>query len=290
MTLFHTAQTPPSTVGPETIVYEGWLSRLVNILIPLAMTLGAAGGSLTIVYLWLTGLVRPELGGFDILLGLLFCLIFGLVGYCLLWASFQRSNWLLRIRPQELVLKFRSDMNARLPEPHPVVTVLAYAQIRWARKTREWVRHYSLSSSNGPSQYRAYFLDLKLQLSPEELDQLRQAIDTEIRYKPGAGSPARFHHFPVRLDSDVLRVEWGRGLRPKLDATIDMLQRHVHVERTLDLSVDLSKAVSPTEAKQKVLELARRGEQLAAIGLARRFHGLSLSEAKGFVEDLKGNS
>ena len=196
MTLFHTAQTPPSTLGPETIVYEGWLSRLVNILIPLAMTLGAAGGSLTIVYLWLTDLVQPELGGFDIFLGLLFCLIFGLVGYCLLWASLQRSNWLLRIRPQELVLKFRSDMNARLPEPHPVVIVLAYAQMSWARKTREWVRHYSLSSSNGPSQYRAYFLDLKLQLSLQELDQLRQAIDTEIRYKPGAGSPSLFHHYP----------------------------------------------------------------------------------------------
>jgi hypothetical protein len=287
MTLFHTAQTPPSTLGPETIVKEKWLSRWLNILIFLVMTLGAAGGGLTLVYLWFTDLFPQELGGVDVFFGLLFCLMFGLVGYAMLWASLQRSNWLLRIRPQELVFKFRSDMNARLPEPHPVVVVLAYSQISWARKTREWVRHYSLNASDGPSEYRAYFLDLKLQLSTEELEQLRQAIDTEIRYEPGAGSPSLFRHYPARLDGDVLRVQWWRTLRPKLDVTIEMLQRHVHVERALDLSVDFTQAISPTEAKQQVLELARRGEQLAAIGLARRFHGLSLSAAKVFVEDLK---
>ena len=290
MTLFHTAQTSPPTFGPEIVVKENMLSRLLNMLIPLIMTLGAVGGGSVIGYLWLNDLLPQKLGGFVTFFGLLGCLIVGLVGYALLGANLQRSNWLLRIRPQELVLKFRSDLNARLPEPHPVVVGLAYSQIRWARKTREWVRHYSLNTSDGPSAYRAYFLDLKLQLSPEERARLRQAIDAEIRYKPGAGSPSLFHHYPVRLDGEVLRIQWERGLRPKLDVTLDMLQRHVSVERALDLSVDLTQAVSPTEADQKVLELARRGEQLAAIGLARRFHGLSLSEAKGFVEGLKGSA
>ncbi len=287
MELFHFAQTPLSTCGAETIVKERWLSRLLNTIVFLVITLGAAGGGLTLVYLWLNDLALQELGGVGVFFGVLFCLIFGLVGYTFLCAGLQRSNWLLRVRPQELVIKFRSDMNTRLPEPHSVVVSLAYRQISWVRKTREWVQKYSLNTSSGPSKYRAYFLDLKLQLEKEGLEQLRQAIDTEIRYKPGAGKPALFHHYPVRLDGEVLRIQWWGALRPKLDATIDLLQNHVQVEQELDLSVDFRQAISPTDAKQKVLELARRGELLAAIGLARRFHNLSLAEARAFVEELK---
>lgn len=289
MTLLHTVQTFPFTLRSETIVKEAWWSFLFNTFAYLVLTLGAAGGSLAIVYLWFNDLAPQKVGGLGVLCGLLFCLGLTLIGYALLCASLKRSNWLLRIRPQELMIKFRSDMNARLPEPHPIVVVLAYSQIRWARSTCEWVRHYSLHTADGPSEYRASFLDLKLQLSAEELERLRQAIEVELQYRPGAGNPTMFAHFPVRLDGDVLRVQWWRGLRPKLDAIIELLIRYVPVERALDLTVNFTQVVSPNEARQKMLELARRGEQLAAIGLARRYHSLSLSEAKIFVEDLKGD-
>ncbi len=67
----------------------------------------------------------------------------------------------------------------------------------------------------------------------------------------------------------------------------DVLSRlgpSVPVERELDFT----RPVSGLEAEDQVLELARPGEKLAAVGLARRTFGFSLAEAKGFVEDLLG--
>lgn len=286
MTLYHTAQTPSIGSGSETIVSEGSLSRLFNTLAYLVMTFGAAGAGVTLGYLWYIDLIPEEVGALGTFLGLLFCLALSLIGYTSLHARFTGTNWLLRIRPEELTIKFRSDVNARLPEPHPVVVSLAYSEIIWARKTREWVRVYSLSDTSSSTQYRSYYLDLKLRLRTATLGTLREAIDEEIRYEPGAGQPTMFRHHPVRLDGDVLRIQWMKGLRPELDTAMDLLRHHVSLEQALDLTSDFTKALTPTEAEQNVLELARRGEHLAAVGLVRRFFGLSLSDSKAYVEDL----
>ena len=254
MQLSYSVQTPPVTFGAETIIKERWLSRVLRTIVFLVMTLGAVGGGIAIIYLWFNSSALQGLGRVGALFGVLCCLTFGLIGYTFLGAGLQRSNWLLRVGPQALVIKFRSDMNARLPEPHPVIVSLAYRKIAWARKTREWVQTYSLNSSSGPNKSRVYFLDIGLQLDKPEFEQLQQAIDTEIRYKPGAGKSALFHHYPVRLDGKVLRIQWWGALRPKLDATLSLLQPYVQIEQELDLSVDFRQAISPTDAKQKVLD------------------------------------
>jgi hypothetical protein len=157
----------------------------------------------------------------------------------------------------------------------------------WARHTRKWVIKHSLSQSGGAMRSRAHFLDFKLRIDPSELEDLRSAINTEIAFKPGP-DPALFHHYPLRLDDDLPRLPWWPGVRPVIDDVLSRLGPSVPVERELDLTLDFTRPVSGLEAEDQILELARRGEKLAAVGLARRTFGFSLVEAKGFVEDLLG--
>lgn len=287
MTLYHTAQTPVAA-GAEIIVREGRLSRFLGMAVNLVLIIGGGGGGIALIYLWLNDHLPEDLGGLFAIPVSLFCLAFSLIGCTHLFAALKRANWRLRLQPHLLIFKFRSDLNARLPEPHPVVAAIAIRDIVWMRKTRERVTQYSLS--NNKTSYNAVYLDFKLRLREEEMELLREAIDTEIRYKPGAGQPTLFHRYPVRLDGDLLRVQWWRGLRPKIDETVTLLRDRISMEQPLDLTADFSETPTPSQAEKDILELARRGEKMAAISLARRFYGLSLAEAKAFVEDLKGES
>ena len=287
MKLFHTREVSPVSPAHELVVREAWFARMLNFAIALVLTVGLLGAAGFLVYLKLTGGLSDELNGLFFWLATPSALVAGLVTLTFLRASLRKSNWLLRVRQDELILKFRSDSNARLPEPHPVVVSLPLAGVRWARHTREWVIKHSLSQSDGATRSRAHFLDLKLRISSEELEDLRRAINTEISYKPGPG-PALFHHYPVRLDDDLLRVQWWAGVRPRVGGALSRLRHSVSVERDLDLTIDFTKPVSGADAEDKILELARRGEKLAAVGHARRTFGFSLAEAKDFVEDLIG--
>ncbi|MEE2899285.1 MAG: hypothetical protein VX815_12550 [Gemmatimonadota bacterium] len=88
----------------------------------------------------------------------------------------------------------------------------------------------------------------------------------------------------------TLRTDAGSSLVRATVASVelfDVLSRlgpSVPVERELDFT----RPVSGLEAEDQILELARLGEKLAAVGLARRTFGFSLAEATGFVEDLLG--
>lgn len=286
MQLFRTHQLPPLVWGDERVVKEWWFSRLLYALAFLAMTLGATASGIYIVYAWFTDQMPAKFKGLAPFFGLAFCLLFALVGLALLRSTLRRSNWLMRLRSEEIIIKFRSDYNDHLPEPDPVVLSLTYGEIAWARQTHEWVRVPSLSADEAPSRYRAHFLGLKLRLSAEQLAPFRQALAAEMHYRLGKGRGSSLtRHYPVRLDGDVLRVQWWGALRPRLEQTLDWLRQRVMVERELDLTVDLTEG-SRADTQTTIAELARRGETLAAIGLARRVHGLSLAAAKRLVENL----
>lgn len=282
--LYHTGETPAPDHGMETVVKEGRLVRIVRPLVFLVLTVGLGGVAAYVAAIWLTDSVPEQLDGVPLLPFFLAGSIFGLVFYSLLRTSFRRSNWLLRVRPDGLVIKLRSDTNAHLPEPHPVVAAIPYAEISSVRATHEWVRQQSLSTSGGSAQYRAHFLDLELRMSGDELRRLRQAIDTEIAHRPKGKTLT--HHYPVRLDGDVLRIEWWGALRPRFEGAMQLLARHVTVRRDHDTTVDLRTPAEPDEAASKALELARRGQQITAVALLRRAHGLSLAAAKARVEEL----
>lgn len=282
--LYHTGETPAPDLGIETVVKESRLVRIVRPLVFFVLTVGLGGTAVYVAAIWLTGTVPEQLDGVPLLPFFLVGSIFGLVFYSLLCTSVRRCNWLLRVRPEGMVIKLRSDTNAHLPEPHPVVAVIPYDEISSARATHEWVRTQSLSTSGGSAQYRAHFLDLDLRMSADELTMLRGAIDTEIAYRPSGKTLT--HHYPVRLDGDVLRIEWWGALRPRLEGAVQLLARHVTVHRDHDATVDLRTPADPDEAVSKALELARRGQQIAAVALLRRAHGLSLAAAKARVAEL----
>ncbi|HEX9885357.1 MAG TPA: hypothetical protein VGA70_02675 [Longimicrobiales bacterium] len=255
------------------------MSSIVNLLIPLTFLVPLAGGVGFVIY----HLAAGELGGFWPYLLIAGALVLALPFVVLLKAGFHRTNWLLRIRDDGLVLKFRSDLNAELPEPHPVVVNVPYRSIRSMRHTRERVRHHSLSEE-GADRVLVSFLDFRL-AAGVVTEPLRRAIAAELAFSP-EGSHTLHRHYPVRLDGDVLRVQWRTGLRPGLKATVARLRPHVSEEERLTLTRDFTAPVTAERADDDILELARRGRVMAAIALARRFYGVSLTEAKLLVDRL----
>jgi hypothetical protein len=86
-------------------------------MVALVLPVGLLGASGFLLYLKLTGGLSDELDGFFFYLATPSALVIGLITSSLLSASLRKSNWLLRVRHGALILKFRSDSNARLPEP-----------------------------------------------------------------------------------------------------------------------------------------------------------------------------
>lgn len=268
---------------------ESLLSRSIHVLAFLLLGIGVSIGGALLVLWWVCDLLPRKLQGAPVFFGLFLCLALGLIAFHFFFATVRRSNWLLRICPEGLLIKVRSDLNAWLPEPHPVVVNIPFDEIAWLRKTREQVSLHTLTVEDGPYAYRAWLLDLKLTLNKKTLDELRQAIEAEIHYRIEEGTSGTLtHHYPVFLEGDVLRIQWWKPLRPDLDSLLETLQQRVTVEPSLDLDSDYTTLPSAEELDREILELIHRGETVAAIGLARRFQAISLADATEYVKRFDG--
>ncbi len=81
-------------------------------------------------------------------------------------------------------------------------------------------------------------------------------------------------------------------MHPSAHKAVECLGRHVKIAEADHRVADLthrSKA-PPEEERQKILQLVRVGDVLAATTMARQVYGYSLTEAHNFVEKLKSES
>ncbi len=269
------------------VVRETWFGRAYNAFFAILVVGIIWGGLAFLLFLRAEGSLPEELQGIAFYSLAAFGLLFGLLMFPVVGITFRRSNWLVRAGRDWLLIKIRSDSNAKLPEPHPIAVSLRYEEVEWARWTREVVTRHGLNSLSGSQGQKIHILDLKLRVDREALESLRKTVDAELAFKPPAGHTLA-HHYPVRLDGDVLRVQWRWFLRPTIPRLLNEVGREFAVEKPLDLTKDFTREIPKAEIDDEVLELARRGETLAAIGLAQKSYGMSLTEAKAFVEGLVG--
>lgn len=225
-------------------------------------------------------------GGFLFLISLLFFSIFK--------KSLATTNWIMAVGPNEVLIKFRSYLNAHFPKTDPQVVQLLPSELQWARITKQ--RITAPGSDNGNVTSFHTFVDLSVRagdLSPLQ-DRLKYERTVQIETGTKVKTRSRARHYPVSVvDSQLIRIEWRSphdvvvpGAKKALAAlsrcgiAVDSLHREV-----IDLTEDRSETKKSTE--DKILHLAERGNLMAATKLARRAYKLSLTDAKQFVEELQ---
>lgn len=220
------------------------------------------------------------------LLGVLSLLIGG--GSIQTWTkTLRRDNWLMAIGGSRVLIRFRSFLHDHFPAEDPQVVELPLENVVSVRQTRQKVTRPA-TKQVGEQHRHLTFLDIRtrgLNLVP--------LWDALARERTVRHLGNRRDHDPVLLVEDgIIRVEmvsgWGTA-RPRIDAVLRLLGRHAPVEEDASETVFEGAGLpvaSLSEHEERVRDLARSGQALAAIQLARTLYGDSLVKAKARVERL----
>ncbi len=261
--------------NPEDRVFFYSRARAAILLLVLACT---SVGLLLFCWRW-----RPFVGYY--VAGVLCISLLLLPGY--ITARFRPTNWLVRMRPEGLFIKFRSYLNFRLPDVDTAIVFIPYPEIRSARQVCE---SNTVSDTSGERSVRTRrFVELELD---GDLTLLTKALKKELgtpapREKHWYGTTSTlYRHYPATLtSSQFLRIEWS--VVPKAAAFFDAIRPYTTISDPVVISEDFIKLehLTRTQQEQRLRELDARGETIAAVYLARRLFGCSLSDAKALVEE-----
>ena len=211
-------------------------------------------------------------------------------------ASLRSTNWLLIVRDRDIVLNFRSYANAT-PDNPSQAAALPFREIESAREVRE--SHKLPDSMHGGGTVHSKTQFLELQISPEiDTEVLRNLLVEERKrsvrertYLGGLTVRSKMNHDPVTIPEDhVLRITW-RSPRdlvvPKLQVVLDRLTDHITVTPTLEHRFARWDELDDQEFDDLVVQLAMQGRTLDAVKMLQRGRGLSATEAKKFVDELR---
>lgn len=224
--------------------------------------------------------------------------LLGLVG-CITFAQAKKTlaspNWILAIEPDQVFIKFRSYLNPHFPPTDPQVVRLHLTKIESARITKQKLTLLGISGK-GKTSYHT-FLDLTV--AEQDISLLQDQIKYERNLKPPLTgkfikSRSKSHHYPVSvIDNRTIRIEWrspADWITPKITIAVQLLgDLGIKIDSPKNEIVDMTKSgADPKRMEDNILRMAERGKVIAATALARRTYGLSLTEAKLFVEELVG--
>jgi len=111
------------------------------------------------------------------------------------WSRFRScllpTNWLVRLDSVRVLVKYRSFQNLNYADADPVIIELFWRDIVWVRKIKE-----TSSKDKGDSTHIEFFtyLDLKLNLSEEELKEIEAALNKERNRKPPRSEIGELRH------------------------------------------------------------------------------------------------
>lgn len=211
-----------------------------------------------------------------------------------MWSTFraalQPTNWVLRVDDRGLFLKFRSYLNYAFDSDEPDVLFVPRAAVAWLRANRQNV---SRTDSDGAvSKVRQHYLDIAL-ADGTDLEPIKAQLRTERSlWKRDRFGRSRHGHYPVSVArGGRLRVAWraeGTNVRPPLAKALRLLSRWYPLHDAVDGAGGPTAELDRDAQEGRILELAEAGQKIQAIKLTREVYGLSLSDAKAFVEELHG--
>ena len=219
-------------------------------------------------------------------------LLFLLLMHQLVIGRFHPLNWLVRASDEGLFIHFRSYLNEHLSPDDPTVVFLPYSEIRSARLVRERVTTPDMNGRSTTEFQHWVELELATASAP-----LVDALATE-RGRSGATekrwygtSSTLYLDYPVQIETPpFLRIRWQ--VVPRAAVLIEALRPRVEIAPDVKVSENFSalQNLSAAEQEKRLRELSRRGQDFAAIYIARRLYGCSLTEATTLVRGLSGGS
>jgi hypothetical protein len=205
--------------------------------------------------------------------------------------AFRSENWLLRIAPDGLSINLRSHHNRHFA---PARTVLFVPYLEIAGVSSRTVRR--VEKNNGRTvMWTDQFLDVRLHDAalPEvatEISEERRRRTTGSHFGGFITSSGRNNHVPVTLPADdVLRLTWrGRFdfVVPSLAKTLGELAAECTVDEPVVESPADLQTLSEAEVDRQILERVEHGDTLAAVQLLRDQRGVTLKQAKDFIDEL----
>jgi hypothetical protein len=206
-------------------------------------------------------------------------------------ARFRDSNWLVRATDNGLYVQFRSYLNYHFFPDDQTVAFIPYREIRVARAVRDRRELPELSRNDRTVSIQTLQL-VELELTCDTA-MLGASLETE-RARPAPREAAwygttgvKFQHYPVVLDdASRLRLTWE--CVPSVRAFLDEVRRYVQVGPSTSTTTsfrDLSSA-SHADQETQLAGLARAGQLVYAIAIARRLYGYDLRQARAYLESL----
>ena len=293
MKLFNIEQVPRD---PEDIVFRYSIFSDAAFLIAFLMLAAAS------FWLGISGGIKTKwLGSFLMIPPVISYVI---AGICLLLCLFVMTslrkrlgpdNWLVRLKKDSIVIKFRSIMNEHFPRQDLVAVSIPYSELDWGRMCREQRLVRDLME---PETYREKLTLLELKVkSKVDVSALRKSLKAElVRRAPlvrtwHGKAGTKSHHHPVQIkEPDIIQVEWA--VRPGIDKALDALRFHIPITFAVEEKKDFSalEGLSREDQETRIRELVERGKIVHAQQMVRALYGLKHSEAKRFIEELKGRA
>jgi hypothetical protein len=251
----------------------------------MALGLALMGGvALAMLYIALSGGVRfnnrgdgipPFIAWFiGITCGFTGWWIFGIP----LKARLKPTNWLAMLGPDGVHVKYRSHLNAHFPAADEQIVFASFAAIRSARLHR---RKWLTPSSRGSTQVQcATFVELRLGEADAAL--LAAKLAAERRAK---GSRARWGDYPMQVADGCAAITWAA--HPDAAQFLADLGGRVTVDGPAYTDYNWRAAPSPEAEATAIRTLARMGQIFPATHTLQRKAGLSLTDARTQVEDIR---
>lgn len=211
----------------------------------------------------------------------------------LITARFHPSNWLIRANDEGFFLQFRSYLNYQFPSDDITVVFISYSEIRSARYIRERVQTPDPSRQNTTETQFLRYVELEL---AGDVAPLQAALDAESsesapEEKRWYGtSSTEYQDHPARMENPpFLRIRWQ--VVPGTHKFLEMLRPYTTVAEPVHLHQEFSvaslRSMGPEEQKQRLREMAVRGNVIAAVYTAQKLYGGSLGEAKDLIDSLQ---
>ena len=204
--------------------------------------------------------------------------------------AFVQANWLLKVSPEYLRVKYRSYHNHRFPQDDPVVVEIPTGSIEWIREVHEKL---TIPQMNDGGSITHTFTYLDLKLSPKiDFLQIKQALHTERQRKVSRKGivSGRVLHYPVQyVEPGILRLDW-QGIRPGIKKAIGMLKMQFTLKTAENFQAKEWDQLEGREIEDGILDLARRGRTIDAAHLAALKLNLGTTKAVQFVRELTGKA
>jgi len=195
-------------------------------------------------------------------------------------ASLNATNWVLKTTAHGIYLQLRSYQNWKIADDENTAVYIEFDEIVRARRL-------TFDDRSGGSDGETRVLDryLELELRHADTAELAEAVRVE-RMREGAESnflgiksKSKAIDLPVTVGApDIVRVTWrGRGMLSELAAQ--------GVECSEPETLERGVPENDAELEDRILELLEVGRKIDAVALVRQRYGLSLTQARTFVED-----